>query len=324
MTQAQPQAATFVAAITAAHFAPVMGFAGLGIAWRIAAGVLAVPPQIGEAIVAFAFAVFAVVATVFAARAVLLAGALLEDFRNSRRLVFYPLLPTSLLLLSIGSRPYSTDVATALWLVAAPLNLYFATVLTGRWLFEAQTKSDISPAWLFPIVGNGVVPIAGVPLGFVEMGWLFFTLSFGLWIIVFAALFQRLVFEQSMTARMMPSIMILMSPPATFFIAYFELTDGRIDPLSYGLIYLSLFLMSVFVLHIKKLVLVPVTITLWSLTFPMAALTIASLLFCRALGWPGLYWLAATMLGATSLAVSFVSLRSLTALRRSATAISER
>ena len=82
--------------------------------------------------------------------------------------------------------------------------------------------------------------------------------------------------------------------------------------------------MSVFVLHIKKLVLVPVTITLWSLTFPMAALTIASLLFCRALGWPGLYWLAATMLGATSLAVSFVSLRSLTALRRSATAISER
>ena len=131
-----------------------------------------------------------------------------------------------LIAILLNSLVFGLQTATALWLVAAPLNLYFATVLTGRWLFEAQTKSDISPAWLFPIVGNGVVPIAGVPLGFVEMGWLFFTLSFGLWIIVFAALFQRLVFEQSMTARMMPSIMILMSPPATFFIAYFEPTGA--------------------------------------------------------------------------------------------------
>jgi len=319
MTQADPQGTTILDAVTAAHFAPVMGLAGLGIAWRIAAGVLAVPPQIGEAIVAIAFAVFAVVAVLFVARALLRSGALLADFRDSRRLVFYPLLPTSLLLLSIGIRPYSTDAATALWLVAAPINLYLALVLTGRWLFESHAKTDISPAWLFPIVGNGVVPIAGVPLGFVEMGWLFFTLSFGLWIIVFASLFQRLVFEQSMPPRIMPSVMILMSPPATFFIAYFELTNGRIDPLSYGLIYLSLFLLAVFVLHIKKLVLVPVTITLWSLTFPMAALTIASLLFCRALGWPGLYWLAGALLGATTLAVSFVIFRSIAALRRGAT-----
>jgi len=306
----------FLQAVSPAFFAPVMGIAGLGISWRIAVGVLGVPAPIGETLVWIAFAVFAVMAVLFCVKIIQQPGGLLDDLRDSRKLVFFPLIPTSLLLLSIGIRPYDVNYATYLWIAAAPFNLYFAVLLTGRWLFEVHGKSDLSPAWLFPIVGNGVVPIAGVPLGIVEPSWMFFTIGFVLWIVVFAGLFQRLVFEELMPGKLMPSILILLSPPATFFIAYFELTDGVIDPLSYAMFYTSLFLFVVLLVHAEKLVAVPVSITIWSLTFPMAALTIASLLFSKAMVWVGFYWLAAFLLGVTTFSVSFVVVVSVLALGR--------
>lgn len=305
-----------LAGFSPAYFAPVMGVAGLGIAWRISSSLLGTPTIVGESLVFLSFVIFAVVAVLLIGKTILDPASAKAEFLDDAKLVFFPLIPTSGLLLSIGARPYDIDLAITLWMMSAPFNLYFAVVLTGRWLFNSHSRLSISPAWLFPIVGNGVVPIAGVPLGFIEISWMFFSVGIVLWIVVFAVLFQRLVFEEFVHRKLAPSLLILLSPPATFFIAGFELNEGRIDALSYALIYTSLFLLGVFLLHWRRLVLVPASITLWSLTFPLAALTIANLLLYGALGQLWQWWVASLLLGVTTLSVTYVSIATTTELIR--------
>ena len=302
--------------LTPAYFAPVMGVAGLGIAWRISTSLLGTPTIIGETLVLLSFVIFSVVSILMIGKTVLNPASIKSEFLDDAKLVFFPLIPTSGLLLSIGARPYSVDLATILWMLSAPFNIYFAAIITGRWLFNSHSRQSISPAWLFPIVGNGVVPIAGVPLGFIEISWMFFSVGIVLWIVVFAALFQRLVFEEFVPKKLAPSLLILLSPPATFFIAGYELNEGKINALSYALIYTSLFLLGVFLLYWRRLVLVPASITLWSLTFPLAALTIANLLFYGALGQLWQWWAASLLLGLTTLSVSYVSIATATELVR--------
>ncbi|MBL4874478.1 MAG: SLAC1 anion channel family protein [Rhodobacteraceae bacterium] len=302
--------------ITPAYFAPVMGVAGLGIAWRISSSQLGTPTIVGESLVLLSFIIFLVVSILMTGKTIFYPASIKSEFLEDAKLVFFPLIPTSGLLLSIGARPYSEDMATVLWMMSAPFNLYFAVLLTGRWLFNAHARHSISPAWLFPIVGNGVVPIAGVPLGFIEISWMFFSVGIVLWIVVFAALFQRLVFDAFVPAKLAPSLLIILSPPATFFIAGYALNSGKIDVLSYALIYTSLFLFGVFLLNWRRLVLVPASITLWSLTFPLAALTIANLLFYEAFGQLWQWWMASFLLGLTTLSVSYVFIATGTALVR--------
>jgi tellurite resistance protein len=284
-----------------------MGIAGLGIAWRIASGLIGVPPVIGEVAVALAFILFILISMLFIAKALLRPDRVVEIWKDNRAILFVPMIPTSLLLLSIGARPYDIGFATLLWQIAAPLNMILAIVIVGRWLFDEHELAMVSPAWMFPVVGNGVVPIAGVPLGFVNAGWAFFSTSFVLWVITFVVLFSRFVLGGALAKSARPTILILISPPATFFIAYSELSDAQIDMFSHSMIYFSLFLLAVFLLNGKWIFHAPFSIASWSLTFPMAALTIASLLFYRATGWDLAQWTATGLLGLTTVFVVSVT-----------------
>jgi len=284
-----------------------MGIAGMGIAWRIASGLIGVPAIIGEVAVAVAFVLFGLISLLFIAKILLRPDSLVELWTDNREILFTPMIPTSLLLLSIGARPYDIGFATLLWQVAAPFNLILAIVIVGRWLFDDHELTMVSPAWMFPVVGNGVVPIAGVPLGSIDAGWAFFSIGFILWIVTFTVLFSRLVLGGALANAARPTILILISPPATFFIAYSELSGASLDPLAYSMIYFSLFLLAVFLVNGKWVFRAPFSIASWSLTFPMAALTIASLLFFRATGWDIAQWTAAVLLGMTTIFVASVA-----------------
>jgi len=149
--------------ITPAYFAPVMGVAGLGIAWRISSSHLGTPPMVGESLVLLSFIIFFVVSILMIGKTISYTASIKTEFLDDAKLVFFPLIPTSGLLLSIGARPYSMDLATVLWMMSAPFNLYFAVLITGRWLFNSHARQSISPAWLFPIVVTGWSRLQGSP-----------------------------------------------------------------------------------------------------------------------------------------------------------------
>jgi len=76
------------------------------------------------------------------------------------------------------------------------------------------------------------------------------------------------------------------------------------------------FLLAVFLVNGKSVVHAPFSIASWSLTFPMAALTIAMLLFYRETGWVAAQWTATAFLGLTTFFVLSVMALGLAATLR--------
>ncbi|MFX4155809.1 C4-dicarboxylate ABC transporter, partial [Aliarcobacter butzleri] len=76
-----------------------------------------------------------------------------------------------------------------------------------------------NPAWFIPIVGNLIVPLAGV--GIVDNTILYFYFSIGIffWINLFAIILNRIIFHNQFAPKLKPTHFILIAPPAIGFIS---------------------------------------------------------------------------------------------------------
>lgn len=68
------------------------------------------------------------------------------------------------------------DMRASYYLRAIGAALQFpASIIISSWMHHTHfTIERMTPAWFIPIVGSLIVPIAGVPHGFVEISWFFF------------------------------------------------------------------------------------------------------------------------------------------------------
>ena len=98
----------------------------------------------------------------------------------------------------------------------------------------------MNPLWFLPIVGNLILPIAGVHLFNIEISWFFFSVGFVLWIIMFILIMNRIIFHNPMPQKLIPTLVILMAPPAITFMSYTKLV-GELDAFSRILYYTSIF-----------------------------------------------------------------------------------
>ena len=141
----------------------------------------------------------------------------------------------------------------------------------------------LSPAWFFPAVGNVLVPIAGVPLGYVDISWFFFSVGVLLWSVLMTIVFYRVLFHHPLDERLMPTLFILVAPPAAGFIAYLQLTGG-LDVYANALFFTGLFLAALLFSQIGRFLRLGFFLTWWAYSFPLAALSIASLTMFEATG----------------------------------------
>lgn len=89
--------------------------------------------------------------------------------------------------------------------------------LLGRWIVCNQDNHYSNPAWFIPIVGNIVVPLAGVPLGQTEVSWFFFV-GVVFWVLLFTLIFYRIVFHHQVPVKFVPTLFIQNAPPAVGFL----------------------------------------------------------------------------------------------------------
>jgi tellurite resistance protein len=121
-----------------------------------------------------------------------------------------------------------------------------------------------------------VVPVAGVPLGYVDISWMFFSAGLVFWVVLLTLVMNRLMFHDPLPGRMVPTLMILVAPPAVGYLAWGQLT-GAAGP--FGQILLSLgYVFALLVLaQARRFARIPFALSWWALSFPVAALSIASL-----------------------------------------------
>jgi len=295
-------------------FALVMGTAGLGITWRKAHQVLGVPAIVGEIVLAVAAISFVAIALLYLTKWITHPAEVRTEFNHPVRSSFFPAFSISLLLLSLGAIPYSHDLTLGLWATGTTLHLLLTLRLLGRWIVHNQQINHSNPAWFIPVVGNVLVPLPGVHLGFTEISWFFFSIGIVFWVLLFTIVFYRIVFHDQLPAKFIPTLFILIAPPAIGFLSYVLLNGGVVDGFARVLVYVALFITLLNFSLARQYMRVPFFVSWWAYTFPMAAVSVATMEFHHLNGYDEMSIICWTLLTVTTIVIVSVFLRTLMAL----------
>ena len=158
-------------------FAMVMGLAGLTIALHRAETLFGLPVPASSATLVVTIAVFLSLALLYALKAVRHPCAVKAEFSHPIKLNFFPTISIGLILISIALLPHHKPLSLVVWAAGASLHLLFTLYVLSAWIHHTHFEiNHMNPAWFIPIVGNILVPIAGVQHGFAELGWFFFSI----------------------------------------------------------------------------------------------------------------------------------------------------
>lgn len=299
-----------------AIFSTVMGIAGLAIAWLKAHAVLGMPVEIGEGLRTATSGLFVVLLLLYGLKTLRHPQAVGLDMRHPIRINFFPTVSISLLLLAIAWLPAQPEIARWLWIIGAALHFSLTLAIFSSWIHH--THYDIkhaNPAWFIPVVGNIIVPVAGIHLASVELSWFFFSIGLVFWIVLLTIVLNRLFFHEPLPVRLTPTLFILLAPPSVGFIAYTGLIDG-IDAFGRILYYTALFLAFLLASNAVRFLQTPFFISAWAYSFPLAALTIATLVMSARLPNPVFPLMGMGFLALLTLVVAALAVRTLIAIWR--------
>ncbi|AEM72836.1 SLAC1 anion channel family protein [Caldicellulosiruptor acetigenus] len=201
-----------------------------------------------------------------------------EEFSNPIRLNFFPTFSISLLLLSVAFLEENIKISKVLWIIGMVSHLLLTIIVISQWIQQTHFNlQHYNPSWFIPVVGNIIVPIAGVEHAQQEISWFFFSIGIVFWISLFTIFLYRIIFHHPLSQKLVPTLFILIAPPAVGFISYVKLT-GRVDEFAKIVYYVALFLVILLLAQVRLFLNVKFYLSWWAYSFPMAAISIATFL----------------------------------------------
>jgi len=263
-------------------FAIVMGLMGLTLALHAATPFYPMAAPVATAVLWIGIATAVAIALLYLAKALRYPAMVAWEWHHPVRLAFFPTVTISLLLLATALRSHVPAAAEPLWLIGViGQGVLTLAVITGWISHRSFEVGHLTPAWFIPAVGNVIVPVAGAEMGYIEISWLFFSGGMMFWGVLLTLVMNRLVFHDPIPGRLFPTMVILIAPPSVAFVAYVKMTGGVVDGFGRGLIYAAYIFAALVVFQLPKLAKLPFSLSWWALSFPLAALAIASFLFAR-------------------------------------------
>jgi len=226
-------------------------------------------------------------------------------------------------LFSVAFLPISMTATRLFWVSGTALHLLISIHVINSWLHHEKFEvHHLNPAWFIPAVGNVIVPLAGVPLGFVEISWFFFSIGLMFWLVLMVIVFNRIFFHQPMPEKLLPTLFILIAPPAVGFLAYFKLV-GEIDAMAQVLYNFALFITLLMLSQLPRFVRLPFFLSWWAYSFPLAAMRISSMVMAHTLGIPFYGYIGLGLLFALSALVLLLLLKTFKAMLNHAICVPE-
>jgi tellurite resistance protein len=258
-------------------YAIVMGMSGLTIMYQKAGQWLGFPHFIGSALMVITTLLFITVSVFYISKYIKYPFAVKNEFAHPVRINFFAAVSISMLMLAIIYKEHYPSISAIFWYPGALLHFYLTMYTISFWINHNQELDHSNPAWFIPIVGNVLVPIAGV--GFASQGILMYFFSSGIffWIVLFAILLNRIIFHHQMAGKFMPTMFILIAPPAVGFIAYIKMFES-FDMFAHMLFNLALFFTLLIAFMYKNFVKIKFFISWWAFVFPLAAMAISAML----------------------------------------------
>jgi tellurite resistance protein len=301
-----------------AWFTVVLGLSGLALAWHAAVPVLGeLAGAIALVISALAALVLVVLALASALRWQRYPEAWAEDLRHPVRHPFVATMPIALLLVATtaAAAGWTSPVVLSVWAVASLAQLAVTIWVLKRWWRGNQAGglqwAGLTPALFIPIVGNVLVPLAGVALGQPE--WSAAQLGIGVlfWPVILTLLAVRVAHQGLWPERLLPATFILIAPPAVIGLSALRLgAPALVGWAFWGIAFFGL----LWVLPLaQRIVQLPFGLPHWGMSFPMAALAALTLRVMPANGLGSL--LGVSLLALTSLLLAALTLTTLRGLR---------
>ena len=258
-------------------FAIIMGLSGLTIVFQKAEEILGLKLNIGYILAEIDMVLFVSILIIYIVKMIKYFSEVKDEFSHPVRINFFAASAISFLLISIVYHPINKEIAYYTFIVGTAMQTFFTFYTINFWINKNMEINHSNPAWFIPIVGNVLVPVAGS--GFVDVNLLMYYYSIGLffWIVLTSILINRIIFHHQLAVKFIPTLFIFIAPPAVAFIAYIKMF-GEYDIFASILYNLSLFFSFLLFFMYKNFVNIKFFISWWAFTFPLAAVTIASML----------------------------------------------
>jgi tellurite resistance protein len=299
-----------------AWFAVIMGLAGLTLAWARTERTFALDVAVSPWLLGVSIAVFVILALIYSAKALRYREAVTAELVHPVKQAFVPTFSIALILLGIATYATAPGASQWLWAAGTLLHLILTLYVLFSWMHHGKYEiGHLNPAWFIPVVGNILVPIAGVHHASPELSWFFFSVGLFFWPVLTAILFYRLIFHASLPERLMPTLFIFIAPPTVGFIAYHQLTH-ELDVFARILYHVGLFFTLLLFTQLRQFARLKFFLSWWAYSFPLAAITLATLIMAEVTGIGFYYRLATVLLAILTLVVAGLAVRTLVAVAR--------
>jgi len=262
-------------------YAVVMGLCGLALAYERLNLLFDISGAVFEILRGAASLAYALICVFYAAK-------LIKHPQACKTELFHPVQVNFFAAFSIGTLLVATlwrdfaSVYDALFCVGVAFQTFITLHAMSFWIRSDVEPQHASPAWFLPIVGNLFVPLAAPATS--ELAWYYFAIGIFFWPVLFAVLFYRIIFHDQMPQKFIPTLFIVIAPPAMAFLDYVKLTGG-FDATAKIMLYVTLFFALLILFMFKSFLRLKFFLSWWAFTFPTAA---ASIAFLRAFEFNGI------------------------------------
>ncbi|MBM7566416.1 tellurite resistance protein [Paenibacillus sacheonensis] len=292
-----------------------MGISGLSLAWREASKLFGTSTVIADICGILAIVLFVALTIAYLSKWALYPEKVKAEFKHPVSGNFFGTITIALLLLSSVIGVYSRHSGQAVWIIGTVLTLTLSFVFVGRLLKGNHDPSHAVPPSLIPMVGTIDISVAGGSMPFPwtqEINLLSLAIGGIVALVFFTLILSRLIHHDPLPAGLMPSLFIMTAPFEVGFLGYTNF-EQRIDPFASILFYFGLFLFIVMFFKVFHKS-IPFGASWWSVSFPMAALSIASLKYARFVDSWLLIGISAILLALLSIVLAVLFVRSLNIL----------
>jgi len=126
---------------------------------------------------------------------------------------------------------------------------------------------------------------------------------------------NRLIFHHPLPAKLMPTLFILIAPPAVGFISWTTLV-GQVDPAARILFFAAVFFFVLMIPQLAKFARLPFALSWWAYSFPLAALTIAQFVMAEHSGVEFYRWTGFVLYALLAAVIAGLTIRTLIAMVR--------
>ena len=278
----------------------VMGIGGLTIAYQKATIWLGVYDIFATILMYITMVLFILISITYIVKYWKYKAIVENEFSHPIRINFFATISISMLMLVIIYKESHPIISEMFWYPGVLLHFYLTMYTISFWINHNQELKHSSPAWFIPIVGNVLVPIAGVDFVDNEILMYFFSVGIFFWFILFSIIFNRIIFHNQFALKFIPTLFILIAPPAIGFVSYYKMF-GVIDLFATFLFNISIFFTLLTVFMYKIFFKIKFFISWWAFVFPSAAMTISIMLMQHITGNNVLFYCSYLMLIATTL-----------------------